>query len=358
MKELQAHYYSGIMPKAQEVIVELNKEHFNIRLESTVLRWEIHQIRPDTDNEDNKLILSYGKPKPTEFLEFLDPRALEILTQQYPAKPWVTSKNWLEKNPMGMMIAAMAGFILLIIISYKVFVPGISDLVSRSVPVEWEVELGSKLASGVIPFQKEDSVKSKMLDSFFLMMDIPSKYPVKLYFINDSVVNAFAMPGGNIVIYKGLFDKITSYESLAGLIGHEFTHVEYKHSLKSIFRTVSSFIILAAFFGDLTGLAGIILENANSIQNLSYSRHFEQEADANAVQILLDRKIGLSGMLDLFNVFLTEGKKGLDIPKFLSTHPVTQDRIDFVKSKMSSQESDLVHYENLLSLFKRMKNGS
>ena len=132
--------------------------------------------------------------------------------------------------------------------------------------------------------------------------------------------------------------------------------MEFKHSLKSVFRSVSSFIILAAFFGDLTGLAGIILENANSIQNLSYSRHFEKEADANAVRILLDRKIDLSGMLDLFNVFMTEGKKGLDVPKFLSTHPVTQDRIDYVKSQMSIAESDLVQYENLLQLFNRLKN--
>jgi beta-barrel assembly-enhancing protease len=361
MQQLDANYYSGIKPIAHKVTVILYPDHFRIESKETEhvfqKQWQLSQIRPDQDNQDGKLILSYGKPAPNEFLEFTEPEALLILNKTYPGKHWISSKNMLQKYPMGIMIAGVLAFFVLVFFSYKLLVPGISDAVSKGVPVEWEVELGSKMAQSVIAYNKEDTVRSKMLDSFFLIMDVHSKYPIKLHFINDSVVNAFAMPGGNIVIYKGLFDKMNSYESLAGLIGHEFTHVEFKHSLKSIFRSVSSFIILAAFFGDLTGLAGILLENANTIQNLSYSRQFEREADENAVQILLDRKIGLSGMLDLFSVFLDEGKKGMEVPKFFSTHPVTQDRIDYVKSQMSTRESDLVHYANLSDLFTRMKQS-
>ena len=357
--ELKAKYYVGIKPQPIEADVWLEPGQVHIGFSknnfSESRYWELEKIKPDQDANDNKFILQYGDSHPFEFLEFEDPGAIQQFQLYYPHKKWKQSENAFTRNPLAVVSSIVGVFMLLCIAAYFLLVPNISDLLSKTVPVRWEVELGDKMAGGMIEESKEDKVKSMMLDSFFVMMDVPSKYPIKMHFINDSVVNAFAMPGGNIVIYKGLFDKIQTYESLAGLIGHEFTHVEFKHSLKTIFRSLSSYILLAALFGDLTGLAGIVVENANSIQNLSYSRKFEEEADANAVQILLDRKISLSGMLDLFKVFLNEGKKGLAVPKFLNTHPVTESRIEFVKSNMGQREGELVHYESLLRLFNRMK---
>lgn len=360
-QQLQATYYAGIKPQAQQVIVWLEPGNFHIRFtENHVMEdryWDVDKIKPDLDDRDQKFILRYGQVHPFEFLEFDDPDAEMHLKNAYPSKNWKQKENLFTRNPL-MAVSTIIGFFLLIGIgAYFLLVPKISDVLASGVPVKWEVELGDKLSGGLINSNLEDKARSNMLDSFFIMLDIPSKYPIHFHYINDSIVNAFAMPGGNIVIHKGLMDKIKSYESLAGLIGHEFTHVEHKHSLKTIFRSMSSFILISAFLGDLTGLAGIILENANTIQNLSYSRVFEKEADANAVDLLLDRKIGLTGMLDLFHLFLDEEKPGAAIPKFLSTHPVTEDRIAYVKSRMSQKESDLVFYANLNDVFNRLKGN-
>jgi Zn-dependent protease with chaperone function len=357
--ELRANYYAGIRPIPINATVYLLNDKIEIRYnkedENVHREWEIKKIEPDQNERDGKFILKYGTKHPFEFLEFENNEALNYLMQHYPQKKWQRPASLFTRNPVMSVVIIVGLFIVAILSSYFLLVPKVSDLVSKTVPVSWEVELGDKLGAGMISEQKKDVNKSRMLDSFFIMLDVRTEYPIRFHFINDSVINAFAMPGGNIVIYKGLFDKINSYESLAGLMGHEFTHVEFKHSLKTIFRSISSFIILAAFFGDLTGLAGIIAENANTIQNLSYSRDFEREADANAVTILLDRKISLSGMLDLFNVFLSESKAGESIPKFLNTHPVTDDRIQYIKSIMGEKESDVVHYANLLELFNRLK---
>lgn len=357
---LKARYYSGIKPQALEAEVLLEASQIQIDyLKHDVHEkryWELDKIKPDQDASDQKFILQYGTAHPFEYLEFEDPQAYVLFEQVYKHKKWRKTGNAFTRNPLAAVSGIVGFFLVICIAAYFLLVPNISDMLSKTVPVSWETELGQKMAAGLIHEEKEDKLKSAMLDTFFRILDIKSQYPIRFHFINDSIVNAFAMPGGNIVIYKGLFDKIHSYESLAGLIGHEYTHVEFKHSLKTIFRSVSSYIMLAAFFGDLTGLAGIIIENANTIQNLSYSRKFEEEADANAVQLLLDRKIGLTGMLDLFNVFLSEGKKGLAVPKFLNTHPVTEDRIKFIKTKMSTDERELIHYADLLSIFNRMKN--
>jgi Zn-dependent protease with chaperone function len=358
--ELKARFYSGIKPQAIEADVLLEAGQIQISYlkngESEKRYWELDKIKPDQDANDQKFILQYGAVHPYEYLEFEDPQAYLVFEQFYKHRKWRKTGNIFTRNPLAAVSMIVGLFIMIGVAAYFILVPNISDMLSKTVPVSWETELGQKMANSMIDESKEDKLKSRMLDTFFRIMDIKSQYKIKFHYINDSIVNAFAMPGGNIVIYKGLFDKITSYESLAGLIGHEFTHVEFKHSLKTIFRSLSSYIMLAAFFGDLTGLAGIIVENANTIQNLSYSRAFESEADANAVRILLDRKIGLTGMLDLFNIFLTEGKQGMAVPKFLNTHPVTEDRIKFIKMKMGKEERELFHYADLLDIFNRMKH--
>lgn len=357
--KLSAKYYSGIKPIPLHAEVFLESAELRICFSKEGIRqeanWDLNGIQPDVADPANKFILRYGNKHPYEYLEFEDNNALDELRQRYPFKKWQQQAGVFAKNPLLIAGSFATGFIALCLLAYFIMLPRFSDMLSATVPVSWETQLGDNISGGMISSGNEDVAKSKLLDSFFLVLDVPTKYPIRFHFINDSVINAFAMPGGNIVIYKGLFDKINSYESLAGLMGHEFAHVEYKHSLKTIFRSLSSFILLSALFGDLTGLAGIIVENANSIQNLSYSREFETEADAHAVNLLVERKISLKGMLDLFSIFKGEEKEGQAMPKFLNTHPVTQDRIDFVKSEMNAKEKEIVHYPVLHDLFYRMK---
>ncbi|MFZ1424521.1 MAG: M48 family metallopeptidase [Saprospiraceae bacterium] len=357
---LYANYFFGIKPKGIPSKVKLLKEHFEIQYEfenkNEIRSWEVVDILPDFVSQEQNLILKYGIQHPFEFLEFEDLKAYQLLSEMYPDKKWRKDESKLFKNPLSIAAGFTFFFIVLCIVGYFWIMPKLADGLTKVVPLNWEIELGSKLSESSIPKALENTTKSMMLDSFFKLMQVESKYPIQFHYIEDTIVNAFAMPGGNIVIYSGLFNKLNSYESLAGLIGHEFTHVEFKHSLKTIFRSMSSYIILAAIFGDLTGLAGIVLENANSIQNLSYSRAFEKEADANAIDLLLDRKISLVGMLDLFKVFMDEGKQGLTVPKFLSTHPITEDRIKFVESKMGTRESGDVEHKELKELYNRLKN--
>ncbi len=354
-----AFYYSGIKPQpiAVEVLFELDSFKFIIHKDDQdqIIEWPISQIKPDLNHLDNKLILSFGDTKPYDYLEFQSGETLTYIQNKYPYHKWIQSDNWITKHAFGLIIGAVFIAIFAIIGLYFMLAPKLSDSLTKAIPVKWEVDLGDKMFKQFMTDGKENSLKSMQLDTFFKLMKIESDYPIRMHFSEDTILNAFAMPGGHIVVYKGLLDKISNYESLAGLLAHEFTHVEKKHSLKSILRSVSSYLILAAIFGDLTGLAGIILENANSIQNLSYSRQFEHEADQNAVTILLDRKISLTGMLDLFKVFLSIGTRGLAVPEFLSTHPITEERIKYIESQISKHESETIEHQELKQVFLRLK---
>lgn len=355
-----AFYYSGIKPNPIPVEVHFEPDSFkfivNKDSQEQFVEWRINQIKPDPNYSNTKLILSYGAKLPFEYLEFNSAEILEFLQNKYPFHKWVKKDEWINNHAFGLISAGLAILVLALLGLYLLIAPKVSDGLTKTIPIKWEIELGDKMYSQFMSANKENQFKSMQLDSFFKLMNVDSEYPIRMHFFEDTILNAFAVPGGHVVVYKGLINKLTNYESLAGLLAHEYTHIAKKHSLKTILRSASSYLILAAVFGDLTGLAGIILENANSIQNLSYSRKFEHEADQEAVSILLDRKIGLTGMLDLFKVFLSIGNKGLKVPAFLSTHPVTEDRIKYIESRMAKNESETIDHQELKQLFLRLKS--
>lgn len=361
-KRLRANFYHGIKPKGLDALVCLEERQLRINFDqngqNSEVFWEIDKVHPDAQADDKLFIISYGQGTSLSYLEFKDAgEAIETFRETYPSKTWQLGTDQQKRKTCLVLSASVLAVILLCLAAYFIFVPGLSDQLARTVPIEWEIDLGNQLSKQVIETEKQDELKSAQLDSFFRLMKVQTDYPLKFYFLNDSTVNAFAVPGGSIMVYKGLMDKIENYEALAGLLGHEFTHIQNKHSLRSMFRSLSGFVLLSILFGDLTGVAGVLLENSHSIQNLSYSREFEEEADEGAVQILLDRKIALDGMLGLFKIFQSLGAKGLNLPEFLSTHPVTDDRIKFVEEKMSLNESETIQHENLDQLFQRIKQN-
>jgi len=355
---LRAKYYRGPQPKAVEVEVICLSEGLEIRflppnaLEKRI--WPLKGIHPDEHPGDGKLIIAYGAAAEREYLEFDDVNAIEQLGRSHPSMQWQKGirgrRVWLALSLLAVLTMLVLSF------AYFAGLPRLADAAAAAVPMEWEMDLGRQISEKTLSGLSIDETRSRWLDTFFAHLQIPSDYPIRLYFARDSVVNAFAMPGGTIVIYKGLFDRLHGPEALAGLVAHEFAHVEKRHSLKSLFRSLGGFLVLSAVFGDLTGLAGVLVENANTIQNLSYSRHFEREADARAAELLLARNIDLAGMQELFEVLIAEGNRGLEVPEFLRTHPVTQDRLEFTKLKALNQKP--VRNEHLATAFDSLRRDN
>jgi predicted Zn-dependent protease len=162
----------------------------------------------------------------------------------------------------------------------------------------------------------------------FLMLDSPE-------------INAFAAPGGLILVTRGMVRLCKTEDALAAVLSHEIAHVQGMHGLKSIknSRLTTAFTIIGTEAAKTYGPAqlsrlteafeGSIADVTSTLMTSGYSRDLEQEADQGAVTIL--RRVGYDpGALV---VMLTEMKKqlkpgGLD---FVKTHPDPQDRISFVK---------------------------
>ncbi|MFN0164182.1 MAG: M48 family metallopeptidase [Burkholderiales bacterium] len=146
-----------------------------------------------------------------------------------------------------------------------------------------------------------------------------STYTYEFHVANDPSVNAFAIPGGFIVIHSGLIAAASSAEEVAGVLAHEVQHVEKRHSLKAMAKGAGVAIAVALVTGDLGGVAAIGTELAN----LSFSRGHETEADLEGLKLLVKAGIAPHGMRDFFRKL---GDGTIRTPGWLSSHPPSAER--------------------------------
>lgn len=143
---------------------------------------------------------------------------------------------------------------------------------------------------------------------------------------DTSVKNAFAFPGGAIVVYTGMLRMLDDQEEWMGLLAHESGHVKLRHGMRGIVRGSILGIGMTLVFGDLSGISAVVMDNAGSLLKLKYGRKDEAAADAFARERMAAAGYRPEALARLFRKFLALEKQ----PKwaeFMSTHPATDERI-------------------------------
>jgi predicted Zn-dependent protease len=164
------------------------------------------------------------------------------------------------------------------------------------------------------------------------------------------------MPGGNIVVFDKLIYQMKNYEDLAALLSHEFTHVNNKHTTRSLFRKLGSSIFLSVVLGDVGAVSSIILRNADNIKGLNYSRSLEKEADLNGLKILSERKIDCNGFVRLFGILQKESNiTSTSQPEWTNSHPNLDKRIKYVQNSKYYNENGVAVNETLKAIFLQLK---
>jgi predicted Zn-dependent protease len=164
-------------------------------------------------------------------------------------------------------------------------------------------------------------------------------------------LNAFAMPGGNVVIHSGLLMAADSPEEVAGVLGHEIAHVTQRHSIRSIISSAGLFLVLQTMVGDVTGIVGVLANNSAFLLDRKFSRDFEREADNHGWDYLLAANIKPEGMIVFFTKMQAEEKRmrekmkeatSIDVDpsslEILSTHPATDERMKNLQAKWDKLE--------------------
>ena len=161
---------------------------------------------------------------------------------------------------------------------------------------------------------------------------------IELITVDNSSINAFAVPGGVVGVHNGLVQQAETEAELASVLTHELAHVSQRHFSRSVeaqqrsriptlLGMLGGMVAIAAGSGD-AGVAAMTSTQAAAQQNqLKFSRAHEQEADRVGIQNLARAGFDPYGAANMFEVMQAATRSYSRPPEFLLTHPLTQSRI-------------------------------
>jgi len=158
---------------------------------------------------------------------------------------------------------------------------------------------------------------------------------------DDSILNAFATPGGYIYIYTGLIKYLDCEDHFAGVLGHEIAHADRRHSTQQLTKQYGLQFMLDLVLGKRQGALSNVTQ---SLITLSFGREAEAEADAYSVKYLCDMgNIQADGAAGFFKKLIAKGQSG-NTPAFLSTHPSPESRVENIQNAAIASGCDTTQY--------------
>lgn len=150
--------------------------------------------------------------------------------------------------------------------------------------------------------------------------------PLTVHVLDHPMVNAFALPGGYVVFFRGLLEEAGRPEEVAAVFAHEIGHVAARDPTRIALRSAGSIGVLGLLLGDFAGGAVVLFLTERIIQ-ADYTQDAEGAADAFAHQVLLAADLPPSAIATFFERLSEGGDQGAGLMKHFMTHPALGDRI-------------------------------
>jgi Zn-dependent protease with chaperone function len=237
------------------------------------------------------------------------------------------------------MLSILASLSIILLIAY--YLLGlVVDFIVPYVPVEYEKNLSKLFISQTLEQFPPDGKYNKkrvqaILDKLVRNMGNSRKLDYRIYILKNDDVNALAFPGGNIIIFSALLDKIESENELAMVLAHELGHFVHRDHLKGLGRTLLFFMLSTILTGGNDLISRIMLNMGNGI-NYGFSRIQEEKADLYGLSLVNKTYGHVGGAIDFFKKL--DKKKELPIYMHLfATHPYTNKRIELLKNEIKKR---------------------
>lgn len=235
----------------------------------------------------------------------------------------------------------------------------LTSIAARQIPASWEEQLG-RTAFGQYQVQADmiqDPQTAKLLAELTDVLTqslSDSRYQFRFHVVRNPSLNAFALPGGYVVVNSELLLRADSAEEVLGVLAHEISHVTSQHGTRNLIGSAGLYLTVQAALGDASGLLATLAGAAPFLLSQKYSRGFENEADAQGFELLQRARIDGRGMVSFFEKVKAEEEKMrakareqlgegagavlTDMPEFLATHPTTDSRIERMREKAAHQQ--------------------
>jgi beta-barrel assembly-enhancing protease len=218
------------------------------------------------------------------------------------------------------------------------------ELAVDRIPVEWEQKLGEsayrEFLAGQDVTKDGPAVAAVKEMTQRLAGQVPNNpYRFEVTVVKSDVVNAFALPGGYVVVFTGLMKKADSPDEVAGVLAHELNHVLQRHGLERIIKQLGFMAVVSIVLGNPPGLGGVMKQLGIDLMTMKFGRAQETEADVTGLQLLYRAKINPEGMITFFQR-LAEKDEGR--VEWLSTHPMSSARADHLKARLAEMPKQKV----------------
>ena len=328
-------YLDGQTPVHCDATVELFQYGLRITTDTGQTRsWrfrELHQTQGFYPGEPIRL--ERGDESP-EVLIVDDPEFGRALDQMQGARR--AGFHGTRRRMVRVIAVASAGALALVLAFglYQWGVPAAAAAIAAVVPPRWEDQLGEQAFELITRTGRmcTDARLHAALDAISarLLVAAPqTPYRFSVSVVDFPGVNAIALPGGRIVVLRGLLELTESPEMLAGVLAHEFQHVIRRHATRRMVRQAALSGLISVVTQDARWVAGA-LNGARVFAALQYGRAAEAEADREGLRMLQDAGIDPQGMIALFKKIVVDDDDDPDrsgLWRFLASHPSSGSRI-------------------------------
>jgi Zn-dependent protease with chaperone function len=190
-------------------------------------------------------------------------------------------------------------------------------LLAPHVPQAWEEKFGNALVGNLGGKACAGADGQRALDKLAARLN-PGGRPVTVRVVDLPMTNAFALPGGTIVIFDPLIEEAEGADEVAGVLAHEIAHIEKRHVTQALIRHYGVGLLLA-------GLGGTTGGNVDLFASAGHSRAAETEADTTAISMLRRAGINPSATAAFFKRVAGKNEPEGAL-SYLSSHPVSAER--------------------------------
>ena len=244
--------------------------------------------------------------------------------------------GWLPRltRPSGLaaLMAAVAAAGALVVFGYQAAVP----LLAHWVPLSWERRLGEAVVAQIAGedqvCQGEAGLEVLRELAERLLAGHPEAPPFRIQVAELDVVNAFAVPGAEVVFMRGLIDSLETPEELAAVLSHELAHGLRRHPIEKLARLLGLRLLASAMAGDASLISGNLGQMAQVIVVNAYGREDELEADRIGLELLNEANIQGKGLITLLARLNKEPGPSDGLPQVFSTHPLNAERTALARS--------------------------
>ena len=257
------------------------------------------------------------------------------------------------------LLLAVIGLVVLLPVLFISNIDTLTGVAAKQVPADWEYNLGQavyaqyKISQRLMSEQITEEVLIPVVKPLLMALESAAsdqmqgapRFTPQIAIVDDPEINAFALPGGFVVINSGLILAADSAEEVLGVLAHELSHVSEQHSIRNIISAASVYLTVDLLLGDVTGLAALIADAAPLLLHQQFSRGFEHDADRKGYELLTRANIDPLGLTRFFEKIIQQRKEQLDKVEddtarelmavaegLFSTHPATEERIEYIQS--------------------------